>query len=159
MMQGSDPEHEHYCCIYLIVADCILCADVVYEKECVRPLVQSILALSHRKTVIYLANERRAPQVRAEFMRHMDAYFHWKEVDRSELDTGYIKDAIEVFEMRPKKRKVPEEMRIVVDETNAASQDPNAQEYHPLFKGKPSGAGNAQGEDPYDRDLWEDLLG
>ncbi|KAF1318163.1 Dimethyltransferase, partial [Globisporangium splendens] len=158
---------EHWLCMYtptvcisLIAADCILCADVVYEKECVRPLVQSILALSHRKTVIYLANERRAPQVRAEFMRHMDAYFHWKEIDRSELDTGYIKDAIEVFEMRPKKRKVPEEMRIVVDETNAASQDPNAHEYHPLLKGKPSGAGETQGEeDPYDRDLWEDLLG
>lgn len=124
---------------------------MLYEKECVRPLVQSILALSHRKTVIYLANERRAPEVRAEFMRLMHEYFHWKEVPRAELDSGYIKEAIEVFEMRPKKRKVPEEMRIVVDE-NAAN--PNAEEYHPLFKGKDAGEA-----DPYDRDLWEDLLG
>lgn len=137
----------------VVTADCILCADVVYEKDCVRPLVQSILALSHRKTVIYLANERRAPEVRAEFMRHLQEYFQWKEIDRSELDTGYIKEAIEVFEMRPKKRKIPEEMRIVVDEN---AQDPNAQEYHPLLKGKDSGETQ---EDPYDRDLWEDLLG
>lgn len=126
---------------------------MLYEKECVRPLVQSILALSHRKTVIYLANERRAPEVRAEFMRHLHEYFQWKEVERSELDSGYIKEAIEMFEMRPKKRKIPEEMRIVVDE-NAAT-DPSAEEYHPLFKGK---SAEATG-DPYDRDLWEDLLG
>ncbi|TYZ69143.1 hypothetical protein PybrP1_010478 [[Pythium] brassicae (nom. inval.)] len=125
--------------------------DVLYEKECVRPLVQSILALSHRKTVIFLANERRAPEVRAEFMRLMHEYFQWKEVPRAELDTGYIKDAIEVFEMRPKKRKVPDEMRIVVGEHAA---DPRAEEYHPLFKGKDTGEA-----DPFDRDLWEDLLG
>lgn len=131
--------------------DCILCADVLYEKECVRPLMQSILALSHRKTVIYLANERRAPEVRAEFMRNLHEYFQWKEVERSELDSGYIKDAIEMFEMRPKKRKIPAEMRIIVDENTA--KDPSTKEYHPLFKGKLSE------EDPYDRDLWEDLLG
>ncbi|CAH0477655.1 unnamed protein product [Peronospora belbahrii] len=128
--------------------DCILCADVVYEKACVKPLVQSILALSHRKTVIFLANERRAPEVRAEFMRYLDAYFQWKEVPKAELDAKYLKDAIEVFEMKPKKRKVPLEMQIVVPENYNADE----QEYHPLRNGD----GNEV--DPYDRDLWNDLL-
>ncbi|CAI5730181.1 unnamed protein product [Peronospora destructor] len=96
--------------------DCIVCADVVYEKACVKPLVQSLLALSHRKTVIFMANERRAPEVRDEFMRQLDTYFQWKNVPRAELDADYLKDAIEVFEMKPKKRKVPLEMQIVVPE-------------------------------------------
>ncbi|KAG7378988.1 hypothetical protein PHYBOEH_012076 [Phytophthora boehmeriae] len=127
--------------------DCILCADVVYEKACVKPLVQSLLALSHRKTVVFLANERRAPEVRAEFMRYLDTYFRWKELPREQLDADYIKEAIEVFEMRPKKRTVPEEMKIETpDEYN-----PDEQEYHPLARG-----GTAA--DPYDRDLWNDLL-
>ncbi|RLN54414.1 hypothetical protein BBJ28_00007793 [Nothophytophthora sp. Chile5] len=130
--------------------DCILCADVVYEKAYVRPLVQSLLALSHRKTVIFLANERRAPEVRGEFMRHLDAYFQWKEVPRAELDAGYLKDAIEVFEMRPKKRTVPVEMQIASPESGTC--DPSEAEYHPLLKG------GATGADPYDHDLWNDLL-
>lgn len=112
--------------------------------------MQSILALSHRKTVIYLANERRAPEVRAEFLRHLHEYFSWKEVPRSELDTQYIKDAIEMFEMRPKKRKVPDEMRIVASADSAVID-----EYHPLFKRSDASSGG----DPYDRDLWDDLLG
>ncbi|RLN95648.1 hypothetical protein BBJ28_00007430 [Nothophytophthora sp. Chile5] len=112
--------------------------------------VRSLLALSHRKTVIFLANERRAPEVRGEFMRHLDAYFQWKEVPRAELDAGYLKDAIEVFEMRPKKRTVPVEMQIASPEPGAC--DPSEAEYHPLFKG------GATGADPYDRDLWNDLL-
>ncbi|KAF1775299.1 S-adenosyl-L-methionine-dependent methyltransferase [Phytophthora cactorum] len=128
--------------------DCILCADVVYEKACVKPLVQSLLALSHRKTVIFLANERRAPEVRAEFMKHLDSYFQWKEVPKTELDADYLKGSIEVFEMKPKKRKVPLEMQIVTPE----NFNPDEQEYHPLG----SGVGNEA--DPYDRDLWNDLL-
>ncbi|KAF4043617.1 Lysine methyltransferase [Phytophthora infestans] len=128
--------------------DCILCADVVYEKACVKPLVQSLLALSHRKTVIFLANERRALEVRAEFMKHLDSYFQWKEVPKTELDADYLKEAIEVFEMRPKKRKVPLEMQIETPD----NYNPDEQEYHPLG----SGAGNEA--DPYDRDLWSDLL-
>lgn len=128
----------------------------MYEKECVRPLMQSILALSHRRTVIYMANERRAPAVHSEFMRHLDDYFQWKEVSRAELDAGYIKDAIQVFEMRPKRRKIPAEMEI-----QSGGEDPATIEYHPLLKGK-SAARLAEGEkaeDPYDRDLWDDLLG
>ncbi|KAG1707943.1 hypothetical protein DVH05_024596 [Phytophthora capsici] len=128
--------------------DCVLCADVVYEKACVKPLVQSLLALSHRKTVIILANERRAPEVRAEFMRHLDAYFQWKEIPKTELDAGYLKEAIEVFEMKPKKRKVPLEMQIETPE----NYNPDELEYHSLG----SQAGNEA--DPYDRDLWNDLL-
>ncbi|KAG1691930.1 hypothetical protein DVH05_026091 [Phytophthora capsici] len=128
--------------------DCVLCADVVYEKACVKPLVQSLLALSHRKTVIFLANERRAPEVRAEFMRHLDTYFQWKEIPKTELDAGYLKEAIEVFEMKPKKRKVPLEMQIETPE----NYNPDEQEYHSLG----SQAGNEA--DPYDRDLWNDLL-
>ncbi|DBA00603.1 TPA: hypothetical protein N0F65_007732 [Lagenidium giganteum] len=147
--------------------DCILCADVVYEKDCVRPLVQSILALSNRKTVIFLANERRNPDVRDEFMRHLNEYFHWKEIHHDELDSGYLKEAIEVFEMRPKKRRVPEEMAIPAD--MAADAD----EYNPLFKGKFLNANGGDGgnddtgsdndaprhEDPFERELWKDLLG
>lgn len=130
---------------------------MVYEKHCVRPLVQSILALSHRKTVIYLANERRAPIVRDELMRHIRDYFHWKEIDRSELDAGYIKEAIEVFELRPKKRKIPEEMVIVAK----TAVDPSTEEYHPLVRPRSDSSASVEGaskEDPYDRDLWEDLL-
>ncbi|KAG3151023.1 hypothetical protein PC128_g23045 [Phytophthora cactorum] len=112
--------------------DCILCADVVYEKACVKPLVQSLLALSHRKTVIFLANERRAPEVRAEFMKHLDSYFQWKEVPKTELDADYLKGSIEVFEMKPKKRKVPLEMQIVTPE----NFNPDEQEYHPLEETK-----------------------
>ncbi|KAJ0404647.1 hypothetical protein P43SY_009860 [Pythium insidiosum] len=128
--------------------DVILCADVVYEKDCVRPLMQSILALSHRKTVIYLANERRAPEVRAEFMHYLTTYFTWKEIDRRELDPGYLKEAIEVFEMRPKKRKIPAEMAIEREDDGVC---------HPLWKGctSPPARGEA---DPFDRDLWDDLL-
>ncbi|RLN51576.1 hypothetical protein BBJ29_009808 [Phytophthora kernoviae] len=127
--------------------DCILCADVVYEKACVKPLVQSLLALSHRKTVIFLANERRAPEVRAEFMRYLNTYFQWKELPREQLNADYIKEAIEVFEMRPKKRKVPEEMKIEASE----EYNPDEQEYHPLTRGANKG-------NPYERDLWNDLL-
>ena len=108
--------------------DCILCADVVYEKTCVKPLVQSLLALSHRKTVIFLANERRAPEVRSEFMRQLDTYFQWKKVPRAELDADYLKDAIEVFEMKPKKRKVPLEMQIEVPAKHNAKE----QKHYPL---------------------------
>lgn len=130
--------------------DCILCADVVYEKHAVRPLFQSILALSHRKTVIYFANERRAQHVRDEFLRHMKTYFTWKEIDRGELDTGYIKDTIEVYKLRPKKRKVPVEMQIDhASEHNVV---------HPLLRGSESPRGTNQGADPYDQDLWHDLL-
>lgn len=128
--------------------DCILCADVVYEKACVKPLVQSLLALSHRKTVIFLVNERRAMEVRAEFMYHLDTYFQWKEVPKAELDAQYFKEAIEVFEMKPKKRKVPLEMQIVVPENYNAYE----QEHYPL------GNGAGKEADPYDRDLWNDLL-
>jgi hypothetical protein len=139
-----------YCSI-----DCILCADVLYEKEYVRPLLQSILALSHRKTVIYLANERRAPHVRDEFMTLLHKYFIWKEIDRSELDAGYIKEAIEVFEMRPKKRRVPKEMEIFYSqEDNTTIEEENTKDYHPLYKKKQ----NLKLEDPYEKDLWEDLL-
>ena len=139
--------------------DCILCADVVYEKECVRPLMQSLLALAHRKTVIYMANERRSPAVYDEFFWHMKEYFHWHEIDRSELEAGYIKDAIQVFELRVKKRKVPAEMRIQEAKDDDRAPNPNEDEYHPLHKSK-VGADNAARtqEDPYQRDLWRDLL-
>ncbi|TMW62182.1 hypothetical protein Poli38472_009675 [Pythium oligandrum] len=132
--------------------DCILCADVVYEKDCVRPLFQSIFALSHRKTVIYFANERRAPHVREEFMHYMTTYFNYKEIPRSELDKGYIKDAIEVFELRPKKRKIPTEM-VIPESTNEEKEDV----VHPLWKGRDNSP-RGDGPDPYDRDLWDDLL-
>ncbi|KAI9916325.1 hypothetical protein PsorP6_018085 [Peronosclerospora sorghi] len=128
--------------------DCLLCADVVYEKAGVKPLVQSLLALSHRKTVIFLANERRAPAVRAEFMRFIELYFQWKEVPRAELNVDYLKEAIEVFEMKPKKRKVPLEMQIKTPD----NFNPNDKEYHPLEN---RGGIDA---DPFDRDLWDDLL-
>ncbi|CAH0486606.1 unnamed protein product [Peronospora farinosa] len=128
--------------------DCILCADVVYEKACVKPLVQSLLALSHRKTVIFLANERRAPEVRDEFMRQLDTYFQWKEVPRAELDADYLKDTIEVFEMKPKKRKVPLEMQIVVP----ANYSANEQEHYSFD----NGAGKEVV--PCDSDIWNDLL-
>ncbi|KAG1698927.1 hypothetical protein DVH05_014306 [Phytophthora capsici] len=62
---------------------------------------------AHRKTAIFLANESRAPEVRVEFMRHLDAYFQWKEVPKTERDADYLREAIEVFEMKPKKRKAP----------------------------------------------------
>lgn len=84
----------------------------MYEKACVKPLVQSLLALAHRKTVIFVANERRAPAIRAEFMRYLDTYFQWQEVPAEALDVDGRNETIEVFELRRKKRRVPREMRI-----------------------------------------------
>ncbi|CEG47378.1 Putative N2,N2-dimethylguanosine tRNA methyltransferase [Plasmopara halstedii] len=121
--------------------DCILCADVVYEKACIKPLVQSLLALSHRKTVVFVANERRAPEIRAEFMRHLDAYFHYLKVPRSELDANFLKEAIEVFEMKVKKRRIPFEMQINVPKNDEAQSNSVEKEV-----------------DHCDCDHWNDLL-
>ncbi|CAI5722545.1 unnamed protein product [Hyaloperonospora brassicae] len=124
--------------------DCLLCADVVYEKACVKPLVQSLLALSHRKTVIFVANERRAPAVRAEFMRYLDTYFQWQEVPAGALEVDGRKETIEVFELRRKKRRVPREMRI-----GTASED---WDHH---KGLHD---DGDGQDTSPSDVWNDLL-
>ncbi|KAL7689163.1 putative lysine methyltransferase, S-adenosyl-L-methionine-dependent methyltransferase [Plasmopara halstedii] len=121
--------------------DCILCADVVYEKACIKPLVQSLLALSHRKTVVFVANERRAREIRAEFMRHLDAYFHYLKVPRSELDANFLKEAIEVFEMKVKKRRIPFEMQINVPKNDEAQSNSVEKEV-----------------DHCDCDHWNDLL-
>ena len=123
--------------------DCILCADVVYEKACVKPLVQSLLTLSHRKTVVFVANERRSPEIRAEFMRYLKTYFQWKEVPKEELDGEYMKDTIEVFGLRRKKRHVPLEMQIVIPEDWDPDKGPHLN-------------GDEKDADPSDR--WNDLL-
>ncbi|OQS05964.1 dimethyladenosine transferase [Thraustotheca clavata] len=60
--------------------DVILCADVLYDAVAVKPLIQSILALTNRKSVIYIANERRSPSVREEFFKYLNAHFVWREV-------------------------------------------------------------------------------
>uniref|UniRef100_M4BEH6 Uncharacterized protein n=1 Tax=Hyaloperonospora arabidopsidis (strain Emoy2) TaxID=559515 RepID=M4BEH6_HYAAE len=117
--------------------------DVVYEKACVKPLVQSLLTLSHRKTVVFVANERRSPEIRAEFMRYLKTYFQWKEVPKEELDGEYMKDTIEVFELRRKKRHVPLEMQIVIPEDWDPDKGPHLN-------------GDEKDADPSDR--WNDLL-
>ncbi|ETV92218.1 hypothetical protein H310_13450 [Aphanomyces invadans] len=71
--------------------DIVLCADVIYEVACVRPLVQSILAISNRKTLVLFANERRTPAVQAEFMRYLDEYFVWTAIPRSQWHPEYAK--------------------------------------------------------------------
>lgn len=108
--------------------DCLLCADVVYDQACIRPLMQSILALSHRKTTIFFANERRAPKVRDTFVKYMTKYFNWKQVPSKELDPMHWKESIEVFQLRPKKRTVPAEMVINEIEANTRRGAPIMQE-------------------------------
>ncbi|KAF0683339.1 Aste57867_24615 [Aphanomyces stellatus] len=102
--------------------DIILCADVLYEAACVKPLVKSILALSTRKTIVYIANERRAPAIREEFMKYLNAYFVWKHVPQEDLHQDYIKDSMEVFEARRKHTKTPVPMQIL-DTDEVGPQD------------------------------------
>ncbi|KDO31620.1 hypothetical protein SPRG_03540 [Saprolegnia parasitica CBS 223.65] len=101
--------------------DIILCADVLYDVAAVKPLIQSILALSNRKTVIYIANERRSPATRAEFMRHLNAEFVWKEISKDDVDPAYDREAIEVFEARRKHTKVPLQLAIQASEAPIAT--------------------------------------
>ncbi|OQR93241.1 dimethyladenosine transferase [Achlya hypogyna] len=96
--------------------DIVLCADVLYDVAAVKPLIQSILALSNRKSVIYIANERRSPATRAEFLRYLEAEFVWKEISKDQVDAAYDREAIEVFEARRKHTKVPKELQIVATE-------------------------------------------
>ncbi|CAK4075303.1 unnamed protein product [Aphanomyces euteiches] len=71
--------------------DMIVCADVVYEVACVKPLVKSILALATRKTIIYLTNERRTQAVQDELMRYLNEYFVWTRLPTDVLDDEYTK--------------------------------------------------------------------
>ncbi|KAF0746507.1 hypothetical protein AaE_008097 [Aphanomyces astaci] len=103
--------------------DIVLCADVIYEAACVKPLVQSILAISNRKTLVLFANERRTPIVHAEFMRYLNEYFVWTAIPQSQWHPEYAKDTLEMYEARRKHTKTPLDMVIPDDPSLAPSQD------------------------------------
>jgi len=75
------------------------------------------------------------------------------------LTTQLLAEAIEVFELRRKHSKIPKHMQIPVPKAG----DDRYSDWHPLHKDKLRKSDEEtytfrSTEDPYDRDLWRDLL-
>ncbi|KAJ3077613.1 hypothetical protein BCR33DRAFT_846347 [Rhizoclosmatium globosum] len=88
--------------------DFILGADVVFAMEAVVKLVDTIAALSDRKTDVWIGHEHRDPRVSEEFLTLMkDRGFKSKNVKRqivgSEGDEDYIGDHVALYRFKKEK--------------------------------------------------------
>lgn len=93
-----------YCTLMgLHLADC-LCpcgADVMYIDEAVKPLVQTLAAVSDQATRIYIAHGRNR-QAEASFMAAAAEHFDVSEVHGDELDEVYQCSDVTVLSLRLK---------------------------------------------------------
>lgn len=97
-----------------------MASDVVFCNDLVPVLLDSVLGISHARTVracclpagrcssgrvhvaqvSYIANEVRDLDTCAEFRRHAEARFRVKQVPAAKMPAGY--EAVELFELRPR---------------------------------------------------------
>jgi len=86
--------------------DFILMADLIYYNESLIPLVQTMVALSSKRTVILMSYEERStgnkPQLQKEFFKLAEEYFIIHEVPTEEQDPVYNSDDIHIYEMKLK---------------------------------------------------------